>query len=200
MLEKFFKLREHNTTVRTEAIAGMTTFLTAAYIIFVHPNIMSATGMDKGALTTITCLVAAGATLLIALWANAPLMMAPGMGLNAFFTFSLVLGQGIPWQTALGVVFLSGIFFLVLTWAGVREKIVQAIPQTLRISAAIGIGLFIAFIGLKGLGLIVKNDAVLVGDPLRIPDDGQTGGALQLDHQNPGREERSRRPHGGLNR
>ena len=163
MLEKFFKLKEHNTTVKTEAIAGLTTFLTAAYIIFVHPSILAETGMDKGALTTITCLVAAGATLLLALWANAPLMMAPGMGLNAFFTFSLVLGQGIPWQTALGVVFLSGVFFLVLTWAGIRERIVKAIPQSLRISAAVGIGLFIAFIGLKNLGVIVKSDAVIVG-------------------------------------
>ncbi len=162
MLEQLFRLREHNTTVRTEAVAGLTTFLTAAYIIFVHPNILAATGMDKGALTTVTCLVAAGATLLIALWANAPLMMAPGMGLNAFFTYSLVLGQGIPWQTALGVVFLSGVFFVALTWAGVRERIVRAIPLTLRVSAAVGIGLFIAFIGLQNLGLIVRNDAVLV--------------------------------------
>ncbi|PLY01480.1 MAG: guanine permease [Desulfuromonas sp.] len=163
MLENLFKLKAHGTTVRTEAIAGLTTFLTAAYIIFVHPGILAATGMDKGALTTITCLVAAGATLLIALWANAPLMMAPGMGLNAFFTYSLVLDQGIAWQTALGVVFLSGIFFLILTWVGVREKIVKAIPQSLRVSAAVGIGLFIAFIGLKNLGIIVQNDAVIVG-------------------------------------
>ena len=163
MLEKLFQLSVHGTDIRTEAVAGLTTFLTAAYIIFVHPDILSATGMDRGALTTITCLVAAGATLLIALWANAPLMMAPGMGLNAFFTYSIVLTQGIPWQTALGVVFLSGIFFLVLTWAGIREKIVRAIPLSLRIAAAVGIGLFIAFIGLKNLGIIVRNDAVIVG-------------------------------------
>jgi AGZA family xanthine/uracil permease-like MFS transporter len=163
MLERLFQLRHHNTTVRTELVAGLTTFLTGAYIVFVHPAILAQTGMDKGALTTVTCLVAGLATLLVALWANAPLMMAPGMGLNAFFTYSLVLGQGVPWQTALGVVFFSGVFFLILTWAGVRERIVTAIPLSLRLAASVGIGFFIAFIGLQNLGLIVKNEAVLVG-------------------------------------
>jgi AGZA family xanthine/uracil permease-like MFS transporter len=163
MLERLFHLSERGTDVRTELTAGLTTFLTAAYIIFVHPGMLAATGMDRGALTTVTCLVAALATLLIALWANAPLMMAPGMGLNAFFAFSLVLGEGVPWQTALGVVFLSGVFFLLLTWLGVRERIVHAIPQTLRLATSVGIGLFIAFIGMKNLGLIVKHDATLVG-------------------------------------
>ncbi len=162
MLEKFFHLHARGTNVRTEITAGITTFLTAAYIIFVHPNILSQAGMDKGALTTITCLVAGLATLLIALWANAPLMMAPGMGLNAFFTYTLVLGEGVPWETALGVVFLSGVFFVLLTWLGVRERIVKAIPHSLRIAASVGIGLFIAFIGMQNLGLIVKSDAVLV--------------------------------------
>ena len=162
MLEKLFKLKSRNTTVKVEAIAGTTTFLTGAYIIFVHPSILSTTGMDQAALTTITCLVAALATLLIALWANAPLMMAPGMGLNAFFAYSLVLGEGIPWQTALGVVFISGVFFLVLTLLGVRERIVLAIPASLRLATSVGIGLFIAFIGMKNMGLIVKNDATLV--------------------------------------
>ena len=162
MLERLFRLSRHNTDPRTEIIAGITTFLTGAYIIFVHPNMLAATGMDQGALTTVTCLVAALSTLLIALWANAPLMMAPGMGLNAFFTYSLVLGQNIPWQTALGVVFLSGIFFLILTWLGFRQRMVHAIPQSLRLAASVGIGLFIAFIGMKNLGLIIKNDATLV--------------------------------------
>lgn len=157
-----FELQQRNTSVRTEAIAGVTTFLTAAYIIFVNPAILSKTGMDAGALTTVTCLVAALATLLIALWANAPLMMAPGMGLNAFFTYTLVLGEGVSWQTALGVVFLSGAFFLLLTLVGIREKIANAIPVSLRLAASVGIGFFIAFIGLQNLGLVVKSDAVLV--------------------------------------
>ena len=162
MLEKLFKLQQRSTTVRTEALAGVTTFLTAAYIVFVHPAILSRAGMDQGALTTVTCLVAAIATGLIALWANAPLMMAPGMGLNAFFTYSLVLGQGVAWPTALGVVFISGVMFLVLTWVGVREKVARAIPTSLRLATSVGIGFFIAFIGLQNLGLIVKSDAVLV--------------------------------------
>jgi len=162
LLEKLFKLQQRSTTVRTEALAGVTTFLTAAYIVFVHPAILSRAGMDQGALTTVTCLVAAIATGLIALWANAPLMMAPGMGLNAFFTYSLVLGQGVAWPTALGVVFISGVMFLVLTWVGVREKVARAIPTSLRLATSVGIGFFIAFIGLQNLGLIVKSDAVLV--------------------------------------
>jgi AGZA family xanthine/uracil permease-like MFS transporter len=162
MLEKLFHLHSRGTNPRTEAIAGVTTFLTAAYIIFVHPAILGQAGMDKGALTTVTCLVACLATLLIALWANAPLMMAPGMGLNAFFTYTLVLGEGLPWQTALGVVFLSGVFFLILTLLGLRERIVRAIPTSLRLATSVGIGLFIAFIGLQNLGLVVKSEAVLV--------------------------------------
>lgn len=162
MLEKLFHLHQRGTNVKTEITAGITTFLTGAYIIFVNPAILSQAGMDKGALTTVTCLAAALATLLVALWANAPLMMAPGMGLNAFFTYALVLGKGIPWQTALGVVFLSGVFFLILTWVGIRERIVHCIPLSLRLATSVGIGLFIAFIGMQNLGLIVKSDAVLV--------------------------------------
>jgi len=162
MLEGFFRLRQHGTDLRTEVTAGITTFFAAAYIIFVHPNMLAATGMDMGALTTITCLTTGLATLLVALWANVPVMMAPGMGLNAFFTYTLVLGAGIPWQTALGVVFLSGAFFLLLTWLGFRERVLKAIPNSLQLATSVGIGLFIAFIGLQNLGLIVKNDAVLV--------------------------------------
>lgn len=163
MLENLFKLTERRTDVRTELIAGLTTFLTAAYIVFVNPNILSNTGMDKGALITVTCIVAGLSSILMGLWANAPIMMAPGMGLNAFFAFALVLGQGVPWQQALGVVFISGVIFLILTFLGIRERIVKAIPASLRIATSVGIGLFIAFIGMQGLGLIVKNDAVLVG-------------------------------------
>ncbi len=163
MLERFFHLEAHGSCLRNEILAGITTFLAAAYIIFVHPDMLAATGMDKGALTTITCLVAGLATLLMALWANSPIMMAPGMGLNAFFTYTLVLQRQIPWQTALGIVFLSGIFFLILTWLGFRERILRAIPVCLQQATAVGIGLFIAFIGLQNLGLIVGNPATLIG-------------------------------------
>ncbi|PLX93480.1 MAG: guanine permease [Desulfuromonas sp.] len=164
MTVNLFNLKSRGTTLRTELLAGATTFLTAAYIIFVQPDILAVTGMDKGALTTITCLSTALATLLVALWANAPLMMAPGMGLNAFFAFSLVIGQKVPWQTALGVVFLSGALFFILTLVGLRERLVKAIPLSLRLATSSGIGLFIAFIGLSNLGLIVKGDAI----PLKL--------------------------------
>ncbi len=157
-----FKLKENNTTVRAEFIGGFTTFLTMAYIIFVNPMILSEAGMDKPALITATCLAACLGTLLVACWANVPFAMAPGMGLNAFFTYTLVLGEGLNWQTALGVVFISGVAFLVLTVAGIREKVVTAIPLSLRIATAAGIGLFITFIGLKNLGLVVDNPATLV--------------------------------------
>lgn len=162
MLEKLFSLHRRGTDARTETIAGVTTFLAGAYIIFVHPSILAEAGMDKDALITVTCLTAALATLLVALWANAPLLMAPGMGLNAFFTYTLVLGEGLPWQTALGVVFLSGVFFLILTLIGIRERIVRAIPFSLRIGTSVGIGLFISFIGFRNLGLIVGSEATLV--------------------------------------
>jgi AGZA family xanthine/uracil permease-like MFS transporter len=161
-LDRLFNLSEHHTTIKAELIAGITTFLTASYIIFVHPAMLAETGMDRGALTTVTCLVAAFATLLVAVLGNAPLMMAPGMGLNAFFTYGLVLGQGVSWQTALGVVFLSGVVFLLLSLLGVRQHIVAAIPQPLQIAAGVGIGLFIAFIGLQNLGLVIKSPATMV--------------------------------------
>ncbi len=163
MLERLFKLEAHQTTPAREIAAGVTTFLTMGYIIFVNPNILSATGMDKGALITATILAAAFGTILSGLWANVPFAMAPGMGLNAFFAFTLVLGKGVTWQTALGVVFVSGIVFLLLTILGVRKHVIAAIPFELRLAIAAGIGLFITFIGFQGLGLIVNNDAVLVG-------------------------------------
>ncbi len=159
---KWFRLEENGSDVRTEVIGGVTTFLTMAYIIFVNPMILSDAGMDKPALITATCLAAAFGTLLVGLWANVPFAMAPGMGLNAFFTYTLVLGQGLDWQTALGVVFVSGVAFFILTIAGIREKVVAAIPLSLRISTAAGIGLFITFIGLKNMGLIVDNPGTLV--------------------------------------
>lgn len=161
-MEKFFKLREHGTTVKQEVVAGVTTFLTMAYIIFVNPSMLAMTGMDKGALITVTCLASAIGTGITALWVNAPLAMAPGMGLNAFFTFTLVLGNGATWQQALGVVFISGIIFLALTFSGLREKIIDAIPEALRLAVGAGIGLFIAFLGMQNMKLIVPNPSTVV--------------------------------------
>ncbi|WP_319200407.1 NCS2 family permease [uncultured Ilyobacter sp.] len=162
-MENFFKLKEHNTSIRQEVVAGITTFLTMAYIIFVNPAILSAAGMDKGALITVTCLAAFIGTAFAGLWVNVPFAMAPGMGLNAFFTYTLVMGHGATWQEALGVVFISGVIFLILTFTGFREKIIDAIPSQLRLAVGAGIGLFIAFIGMQNMGLIVSNPATLVG-------------------------------------
>lgn len=162
MLDKYFKLSQHNTTIRREVIAGFTTFLTMAYIIAVNPSILADAGMDKNALITVTAVATAFGTLLMGLWINVPFAMAPGMGLNAFFAYTLVIGQGISWQTALGVVFISGICFLFLTSLGFREKIVSAIPHSLRLAIPGGIGLFITFIGVQNMGLVVQDDATLV--------------------------------------
>lgn len=162
-LNKFFKVEERGSSIRTEVLGGLTTFLTMAYIIFVNPAILSATGMDKGALITVTCLATAIGTGIAALWANAPFALGPGMGLNAFFTYTLVLGEGVSWEDALGVVFISGLFFLIMTLGGIREKIANAIPSIISIAATSGIGLFIAFIGLKNIGVIVANPATFVG-------------------------------------
>ncbi len=163
MLEKFFKLKENKTSTKTEILAGITTFMTMAYILAVNPDILSATGMDKNALFTATALSALIATLVMALVAKLPFALAPGMGLNAFFAFSVVLGMGYSWQFALTAVFLEGIIFLLLTAFNIRELIVNAIPLSLKHAVSVGIGLFIAFIGLQNAGVIVKNDAVLVG-------------------------------------
>lgn len=163
MLEKFFKLKENKTTVKTEILAGITTFMTMAYILAVNPDILSATGMDKHALFTATALSALIATLIMALVAKLPFALAPGMGLNAFFAFTVVLGMGYSWQFALTAVFLEGIIFIVLTIFNIRELIVNAIPLSLKHAVSAGIGLFIAFIGLQNSGIIVNNDAVLVG-------------------------------------
>lgn len=162
-LDKYFKLTERGSNVHNEVIGGLTTFLAMAYIIFVNPSILSLTGMDKGALITVTCLATALGTFVSGVWANAPFGLAPGMGLNAFFTFTLVMERGVSWQTALGIVFLSGCFFFILSIGGIRERIADCIPISIKISVGAGIGLFITLIGLKNMGLVVKNDATLVG-------------------------------------
>ncbi len=163
MVEKFFKLKENGTTAKTEILAGITTFMTMAYILAVNPDILSATGMDKNAIFTATALSALVGTLVMALVARLPFALAPGMGLNAFFAFTVVLGMGYSWEFALTAVFLEGIIFLVLTAFNIRELIVNAIPLSLKHAVSAGIGLFIAFIGLQNAGLIVNNDATLVG-------------------------------------
>ena len=159
----FFKLEKHGTNVKTEAMAGFTTFLTMMYIVPVNAIIMSKTGMPMDALITATALITIFATILNGLWANTPIAMSVGMGLNAYFTFGLVLGMKIPWQTALGIVFISGILFLVLSFTQFRVWIMQSVPKDLRRAISAGIGAFIAFIGLKEMGMIVDNPAVLVG-------------------------------------
>ncbi len=163
MLEKLFKLTEHNTNVRTELLAGVTTFLTMAYIIFVNPGILSQTGMDHGAVFVATCLAAAFGCVIMGLYANYPVAQAPGMGLNAFFTFGVVMGMGYTWQVALGAVFLSGVAFLFLSMFKVREWIVNSIPNSLRIGIGAGIGLFLGLIALKNAGIVVSNPATIVG-------------------------------------
>ena len=162
MFKRYFELEKYQTSFRTEVLAGFTTFLTMAYIIFVNPNILSETGMDKSALVVVTCLVTAVATILTGLLANVPIAMAPGMGLNAFFAYTLVLTQKVSWQTALAAVFLSGAFFMILTLLGFRKKLVEAIPQSLVAAISVGIGLFITFIGLQNLGIIVDHPVTLV--------------------------------------
>ena len=162
MLDSYFKLTEHGTTVRTEVIAGITTFLTMAYITFVNPAILSDAGMDFGAVFVATCLAAAIGTLIMGLVANYPVALAPGMGLNAFFTYGVVLGMGHSWQIALGAVFLSGILFVILSLLPVREWIINSIPRTLKLAISAGIGLFLGIIALKNAGIIVDHPATLV--------------------------------------
>ena len=162
MLERIFHLQENQTTVRRELFAGLTTFMAMAYVVVVNPRILSEAGMPADGVLFATCLSAALATLLMGLWANYPIALAPGMSLNAYFTYSVVIQRGVPWQTALGVVFLSGVLFLLLTLTKVREHIVNDIPDCLKHGTAAGIGLFIAFIGLRNAKLIVANQATLV--------------------------------------
>lgn len=176
MLEKLFKLQEHNTTVRTEVVAGLTTFLTMSYIIFVNPDILSSTGMDRNAVFVATCLAAALGSIVMALVANWPIGMAPGMGLNAFFAFTVVGAMGFSWQQALGAVLVSGIIFLILTVTGVRRWLIDGIPRSLRSAIAVGIGMFLGIIGLKTAGIVVANPATMVG----LGDLTQTGTLLAI--------------------
>jgi len=162
MLDRYFKLNEHGTDVKTEIVAGLTTFLTMAYIVFVNPSILAQAGMDQGAVFVATCLAAAIGTAIMGLWANYPVALAPGMGLNAFFTYGVVLGMGHSWQIALGAVFLSGLVFLVLSVLPVREWVINSIPHALKMAIAAGIGLFLAIIALKNAGIVVDHPATLV--------------------------------------
>ncbi|WP_269532216.1 NCS2 family permease [Chitinimonas sp. BJYL2] len=162
MLDTLFKLREHGTDVKTEVLAGCTTFLTMAYIIFVNPAILSQTGMDFNAVFVATCLAAALGSAVMGLVANYPIALAPGMGLNAYFTFSVVQGMGVSWQVALGAVFLSGVIFMAVSLFRVREALVNAIPHSLKLSISAGVGLFLAIIALKNAGIVVAHPATLV--------------------------------------
>jgi AGZA family xanthine/uracil permease-like MFS transporter len=161
-LERYFHFAEHGTSWRTELLAGVTTFITMAYIIFVNPSILAETGMPIAAVTIATCLCAAFGSIVMGAMANYPLALAPGMGLNAYFTYTVVKGMGVPWQTALGAVFLSGVIFLLLTVGGIRQRLLAAIPHQLHAAVAGGIGLFIAFIGLRNAGIIVPSAATVV--------------------------------------
>lgn len=163
MLEKLFKLKQNKTSLKQEAVAGLTTFLTMAYIIFVNPSMLADAGMDQGAVFVATCVAAAIGCLVMGLLANYPIALAPGMGLNAFFTYTVVGEMGYSWETALGAVFLSGICFMILSLVRIREWVVNSIPMSLRLGIAAGIGLFLALIGLKSAGIVVANPATLVG-------------------------------------
>ncbi len=172
-LDRFFKLSERGSDPRTEGVAGLTTYLAMAYIVFVNPSFLAAAGMDPGAVFVATCLAAALGTLVMGLWANLPIAQAPGMGLNAFFAFTVVLGFGIPWETALAATFVSGVLFLILAVTGVRGAIINAIPHQLKMAVGAGIGLFIAFIGLKNAGIVIP-------DPTTIATEGAEGTVVAL--------------------
>ena len=161
-LERYFKLSEHKTDVRTECVAGVTTFLTMVYIVFVNPQILGAAGMDKGAVFVATCIAAAASTLVMALYANYPIALAPGMGLNAFFAFTVVLAYKYTWQQALAAVFCSGVIFLVISVLPIREYIINAIPKNLKLAIAAGVGLFLGIIALETSHIVVDHPATLV--------------------------------------
>jgi len=162
LLDRLFKLEEHQTTVRTELVAGLTTFLTMAYIVFVNPSILGDAGMPKDAVFVATCLIAALGTLIMGLYANYPIALAPGMGLNAYFAYVVVKGMGFTWQVALGAVFISGCLFLAVTLFRLRELIIRGIPHTLRVAITVGIGLFLAIISLKSAGIVAASPATFV--------------------------------------
>ncbi|SHG94614.1 NCS2 family permease [Tepidibacter thalassicus] len=184
-LERIFKLNEHNTNIKTEIVAGITTFMTMAYILVVNPTILSATGMDFGALFTATALSSVIATLIMAVYANLPFALAPAMGPNAFFAFTVVLGMGYSWEFALTAVFLEGIIFIILSFFNVREAILNAIPMQLKKAVSVGIGLFIAFLGLFNSGIVVSgmfptSDGKLDGVPVAIGHITSGSGLLAL--------------------
>ena len=162
MLNRFFKLTEHKTTPRLEMMGGLSTFLTMSYIIFINPAILSLAGMDKGAVFTATCLAAAFGTALMGLLANYPIALAPGMALNTYFTYGVVLGAGYSWQTGLGAVFIAGVIFFVLSVFPIREFLINSIPKSLKVAIVAGIGLFLGIIGLKSAGIITGSTATLV--------------------------------------
>ena len=171
ILNRYFELERYGTTVRTEVMAGLTTFLTMAYIAFVNPQILSEAGMDRGAVFVATCLAAAIGSAIMGLYANYPIAQAPGMGLNAFFTYGVVLGLGYPWQTALGAVFVSGICFMALSVLPIREWVVNAFPRSLKLATSAGIGFFLAIIAMRNAGLVEGSEATLVtlGDVTAAP-------------------------------
>lgn len=185
-LDRIFHLRENGTTVRTEILAGVTTFMTMAYILAVNPTIMSAAGMDKGAVLTATALASLIGTLCMAVFANYPFALAPGMGLNAFFAFTVVLQMGYTWEMALAAVFVEGIIFIVLSLTNVREAIFNAIPMTLKKAVSAGIGLFIALIGLLNAQIIVANPATKIA--LFSFKQSAATGTFNTDHGSPGHD------------
>lgn len=162
IINRLFKLKEHETTLKTELTAGATTFIAMAYIIFVNPSMLADAGMSREAAFAATIWAAALTTLFMGLWANLPIALAPGMGINAFFAYTVVLGMGLPWQTALGAVFISGLVFFLLSITKLRERIIREVPLNLKLATAVGIGMFIASIGLKGAGIIVDDPGTLV--------------------------------------
>jgi AGZA family xanthine/uracil permease-like MFS transporter len=170
MLERLFKLRENHTTIRAEVLGGATTFMTMSYIIFVQPVILSAAGMDKGAVMAATCVASAAAIFIMGFYANYPIALAPGMGHNVFFAYTVCVAMGVRWQVALGAVFLDGVLFILLAQFGFREKLMEVIPESLKGAIAAGIGLLIAMVGFQWAGIIVDNPAVLVQlGPLHTP-------------------------------
>jgi AGZA family xanthine/uracil permease-like MFS transporter len=162
MLDRLFKLRDNHTDVRTELVAGLTTFLTMVYIIFVNPSILGDAGMPRESVFVATCIVAALGTAVMGLYANYPIAMAPGMGLNAYFAYAVVIGMGVTWQAALGAVFISGCLFVVVTLLGLRSMIVDGIPRSMRIGITVGLGMFLALIALKNAGIVVASKDTLV--------------------------------------
>src|SRR5579862_4905924 len=161
-MKPIFNFDLNKTSVRTELLAGLTTFLTMSYVLFINPSILSQTGMDKGAVFTATCLAAAIGSMLMGLLANYPIALAPGMALNSYFTYSVVLGSGHSWQTALGAVFISGLIFLCISILPFREYIIHCIPKSLKMAIVAGIGLFLGMIGLKNAGFITANPATII--------------------------------------